>query len=244
MNRTLITSLILIAFILTVPACAPQPATPDDNPPNMANPASVFCEQHGGKVVNRETAAGQAGVCTFPDGSFCDEWAFFRGECRPGQSAPTAPAAVSTLEPAVNPAGWKVYQDDRLSFTFAYPPDTTVDTIDDPLKTLTVSGKDGWPSFSISYPSGRPEYRPPEGTDLFQWLSDNHLLGDNRQQDLQIAGTTAVHLRHERSPQSFAYDRYYFAHVGQLYTITIGHEGDKEDWQVYNKFLESIQFAK
>ncbi|MBU1866793.1 MAG: DUF333 domain-containing protein, partial [Actinobacteria bacterium] len=27
---------------------------------------------------------GTYGVCVFPDGSECDEWAFFRGECEPG----------------------------------------------------------------------------------------------------------------------------------------------------------------
>jgi len=70
-------------------------------------------------------------------------------------------------------------------------------------------------------------------------------MGDEeRMPDVQIAGTTAIHLRHERSPQSYAFDRYYFARAGQLYMITIGHMGDKEDWELYNHFLQSIQFEK
>jgi hypothetical protein len=60
--------------------------------------------------------------------------------------------------------------------------------------------------------------------------------------EVQIAGTTAIHLRHDRSPQSYAFDRYYFARAGQLYMILIGHTGDKEDWTLYDHFLQSFQF--
>ncbi len=49
---------------------------------NMPNPASVYCEEQGGTVEIRENEAGQYGVCVFPDGGECDEWAFFRGECQ------------------------------------------------------------------------------------------------------------------------------------------------------------------
>ena len=49
----------------------------------LANPASVHCEEEGGQVEIRDEAAGQAGYCVFPDGSECEEWAFFRGECAP-----------------------------------------------------------------------------------------------------------------------------------------------------------------
>jgi len=31
-------------------------------------------------------------VCVFPDGSTCDEWAYFRGECSPGAQASSTPA--------------------------------------------------------------------------------------------------------------------------------------------------------
>lgn len=46
------------------------------------NPASVYCQEQGGKLEIREdTSGGQYGVCIFTDGSECEEWAFFRGEC-------------------------------------------------------------------------------------------------------------------------------------------------------------------
>jgi putative hemolysin len=50
----------------------------------MPNPASVFCEEQGGRIEIRAGEGGQVGTCVFPDGSECEEWAFFRGECVPG----------------------------------------------------------------------------------------------------------------------------------------------------------------
>lgn len=48
----------------------------------LANPASVFCVEQGHQLEIRSDSAGnQYGICIFPDGSECDEWAFLRGEC-------------------------------------------------------------------------------------------------------------------------------------------------------------------
>ena len=61
---------------------APQPA----GGAGLPNPASVYCEEQGGKVdIRTATDGSQSGFCIFPDGSECDEWAFFRGQCKPGQ---------------------------------------------------------------------------------------------------------------------------------------------------------------
>jgi len=58
-----------------------------DNAPSDAglpNPASVYCQEQGYVLEIRSDEEGnQYGVCVFPDGSECDEWAFFRGECGP-----------------------------------------------------------------------------------------------------------------------------------------------------------------
>jgi putative hemolysin len=52
----------------------------------LPNPASVFCEENGGILEIREDEnGGQFGVCVFDDGSECDEWKYFRGECEPGE---------------------------------------------------------------------------------------------------------------------------------------------------------------
>lgn len=45
----------------------------------MANPASVFCEQQGGKSVIRKNQDGsEYGVCVFPNGKEVEEWEYFR----------------------------------------------------------------------------------------------------------------------------------------------------------------------
>jgi hypothetical protein len=51
---------------------------------NLPNPASVYCEEQGGTLEIRRNESGEFGVCIFADGSQCEEWAFFRGECTPG----------------------------------------------------------------------------------------------------------------------------------------------------------------
>jgi uncharacterized protein len=44
----------------------------------LANPASVFCVQSGGKSEIRTGARGQYGVCRLPDGRVVEEWAYYR----------------------------------------------------------------------------------------------------------------------------------------------------------------------
>jgi hypothetical protein len=64
---------------------ATPPAPPAVADPGAGNPASANCVAKGGRVVIVETTLGQSGVCVFPDGSRCEEWRFFRGECAPGK---------------------------------------------------------------------------------------------------------------------------------------------------------------
>jgi putative hemolysin len=48
----------------------------------IANPASVYCVEVGGRVVIRKDKAGnEYGICVFKDGKECDEWALLRGQC-------------------------------------------------------------------------------------------------------------------------------------------------------------------
>jgi putative hemolysin len=211
----------------------------------IPNPASVFCVQNDGKLELRQDAAGGvAGICVFPDGSECEEWAYFRKECKPGDSL-MKPVPATVIEIASD--GWKIYRNEELGYSFHYPVNTKISMNDEPLKSISIVPEkdgEGWPSIGISHPRDREEYRPPEGTDLLKWLTDHNLLGEVQSQSIQIAGTTAIHFRHERSPQSYAFDSYFFTHADQLYMITIGHTEDKEDWELYNHFLESFKFEK
>ena len=52
----------------------------------IANPASTNCVEKGGKVILEEESNGQVGYCVFDDGSRCEEWLFYRGECEKGDS--------------------------------------------------------------------------------------------------------------------------------------------------------------
>ncbi len=50
-----------------------------------ANPASVFCRDQGGESRPLDFEKGTKIFCSFDDGSECEEWAFYRGECQKGQ---------------------------------------------------------------------------------------------------------------------------------------------------------------
>ncbi|HUW08207.1 MAG TPA: DUF333 domain-containing protein [Anaerolineae bacterium] len=75
--------------------CAPTAALP-----GLANPASVHCEEQGGILDIRTEDAGEVAYCLFEDGSECEEWAFFNGECAPAGTQPALPnpAAVHCEE--------------------------------------------------------------------------------------------------------------------------------------------------
>jgi eight-cysteine-cluster-containing protein len=47
----------------------------------LSNPASVYCEEQGFGLEIRTDENGSYGVCVFPDGSECEEWAFYHREC-------------------------------------------------------------------------------------------------------------------------------------------------------------------
>ncbi|MGG5143510.1 DUF333 domain-containing protein [Alcaligenes sp. SJTW-7] len=66
----------ILGLVSVLSACANQPA----NPPalGMANPASAYCVEKGGRLDIVQTAAGQVGMCTLPDGSVIEEWELMR----------------------------------------------------------------------------------------------------------------------------------------------------------------------
>lgn len=75
--------LLLLLLSLVTSACT-LTLTPEA--PSMANPASVHCAEQGGTVdIRTDDDGGQVGYCQFDDGSECEEWAFFRGDCQPGE---------------------------------------------------------------------------------------------------------------------------------------------------------------
>ena len=76
----------MLAILLWLAACGSsgQGTPPEtDEPVGLPNPASVHCEEQGGRLEMRTDEDGTVGVCIFDDGSECEEWAFYRGECAP-----------------------------------------------------------------------------------------------------------------------------------------------------------------
>jgi putative hemolysin len=104
-----------------VPASAPT----DMTQPNMPNPASVYCTQQGNKL-EIVTAAddSQSGVCIFPDGSSCDEWAYYQGECGSATQTSLTPA-VTVDVPTKTSAG----KEEQASGGYM-PPGTTEEIVD------------------------------------------------------------------------------------------------------------------
>ncbi len=102
-NNLMIVAVLLIAAVAIVScsgSAAPTATSPARAPtvtptvvPGIANPASVHCEQNGGQVQFRKDAqGGTLGICVFPDKSECEEWALYRGACKPGDKpAPPTP---------------------------------------------------------------------------------------------------------------------------------------------------------
>lgn len=90
-------ALVLVLGVWVVTACGtatPEPTT------GLANPASVYCEEQGYTLeMQTDADSGTYGVCKFPDGSECEEWAFYRGDCKPASLSEVSSEAAPTAEP-------------------------------------------------------------------------------------------------------------------------------------------------
>jgi len=139
MIRKILFTLFVLVGILDAASCRPAQTSPTSQA-NMPNPASVYCEKQGNKLEIVTAADGsQSGVCVFPDGSTCDEWAYFRDECGPAEQSgsPSAPTEIPTTLP-VDPAdyqGWWTYTHPVYTFSIMLPEDWIVEdvTTSDPL---------------------------------------------------------------------------------------------------------------
>lgn len=100
-----ITLALSTAVLLAACTAAPTPAPAATPAAGLPNPASVFCQEKGGQLkIERDAAGNESGMCVFSDGSQCDEWAFFRGECQPGQTSPATLAPQPTAaQPLTTP---------------------------------------------------------------------------------------------------------------------------------------------
>ncbi len=61
-----------------------QKETPEEES-ELANPATVYCQEQGGTLEGIVFESGARGFCLFEDGSRCGQWDFYRGDCDKGQ---------------------------------------------------------------------------------------------------------------------------------------------------------------
>jgi putative hemolysin len=91
---------VIIGYFSVTQATSDSTAT-DMPQAGIPNPASVYCTQNGNKSeIHTAADGGQSGLCIFPDGNICDEWAYFRGEC--GPAAQKSPTPIMTVEAPAN----------------------------------------------------------------------------------------------------------------------------------------------
>lgn len=158
MNRIIPLTLLLVALVACTSAGDqpdPGPVATDTPQANLPNPASFYCEQQGYRLeIRTATDGSQYGICVFPDGSECEEWAYYRGECLPREdgelyghspdsfqnepgTAGNSPANLPTAIP-IDPAhyqGWWTYTQLDYGFSIQLPEDWVVEetTTFDPL---------------------------------------------------------------------------------------------------------------
>ena len=68
----------LIAAGLSLAACTPENGGSAAPAPGLANPASVYCVEKGGRLEPVTTAAGTSNTCILPNGERIDEWDLYR----------------------------------------------------------------------------------------------------------------------------------------------------------------------
>ena len=147
-------------------------------------------------------------------------------------------------QPSTPSEGWQAHTNERFGYTLEYPGDATL--LESPQETgIQISGplvgNERWPILEVlHYDSGF--YHPPAGTDAAQWVMQFVLAYDEIDAGVEIADLAAVHLRTEATERSYASDEYYVIKGDQLFRISILHTDGREDWDLYNKFLQSFRF--
>jgi putative hemolysin len=82
--------ILFVVGLLFLSGCAEkspkQESKISNNSNQIANPASEFCVKSGGELKIKDSDKGQYGICMFSDGSYCEEWAYYRGKCKRGMN--------------------------------------------------------------------------------------------------------------------------------------------------------------
>ncbi|WP_395329580.1 DUF333 domain-containing protein [Novosphingobium sp. BL-8H] len=70
----------ILCMPVMLAACASTTPPPPAATPSvgMANPASKYCVEQGGRSEIRREPQGETGYCHLPDGRVVEEWQFYR----------------------------------------------------------------------------------------------------------------------------------------------------------------------
>jgi putative hemolysin len=90
MNKKEIIGIVVFLFLAGCINAPPSGANNSSNHSNnnqsaLANPASQKCIADGGADKVLSNSLGQYGLCMFNDGSVCEEWAYYNGNCSKGE---------------------------------------------------------------------------------------------------------------------------------------------------------------
>lgn len=111
--------IIILALILASWCTAPQ---------KIANPASENCVKAGGMTeIKKDATGGEYGMCTFANGTSCEEWALYRGEgCKAGVATTetTVSKRMVTLTENDNGRTEDIAQDTRFAIVLKENPTT------------------------------------------------------------------------------------------------------------------------
>ena len=212
MKTLLIFSSLLLTgctLVIPQPKQAALQETPTTQPiaAGLPNPASVFCEQQGNKLdIRPATDGSQSCVCISPDGSECDEWAYYRGECAfpgPGSLIITPTEVMSTVIPTDIPTpmpiesadyqGWWTYTHDVYGFSIMLPEDWIVEEVTGNGQLMTGHALNLHPSNASGKENIRMTFRR-TGEDVWLWPTG---VGEGEfisQETLDIAGLSALRL--------------------------------------------------
>jgi len=174
-------------------------------------------------------------------------WKYFNFNQTTPQTSPSiaspSPAKTTTAQPSATTDDWLTYTNNTFNYTVKYPSNVKVKETEF-VNFSGPSSEKGWPLFEI-YHFDSAFYHPGAGTDVYEYITKEALLTFSEtdpSKDIKIGGLPAIHLKNDQSPQADASDHYFFIKGTQLFGIQIIHVGGREDWDLYNKFLDSFTF--
>jgi putative hemolysin len=106
----------------------------------VANPATLFCMNTTSATwqIREDPEGNQEGICTFSDASWCDEWDYYKGLCKPGYNYTSCEGQFwgkMTCPPDYSPVCARVERGMQAPYDVAY------ETYDNACKACIASTK-------------------------------------------------------------------------------------------------------